>query len=177
MSVKENGKLSQMLSSRIKTLAVFTLVLVTIIAGLLYASYRGPLPAPIPKSNIDRQNYILNNDALNKSPVQFPKIIHQMWKDSADTLPGDLKRWSDGCKLVNRDYSVRLYTDADLYKFVEDNYPEYWEFFNSLHGVYMADMARVLIVYHYGGIYMDLDFYCHRPFLSSVYGTFDRRNT
>lgn len=28
----------------------------------------------------------------------------------------------------------------------------------------MADMARVLIIYHYGGIYMDLDFYCHRPF-------------
>ena len=28
----------------------------------------------------------------------------------------------------------------------------------------MADMARVLVMYHYGGIYMDLDFYCHRPF-------------
>lgn len=28
----------------------------------------------------------------------------------------------------------------------------------------MADMARVLVAYHYGGIYMDLDFYCHRPF-------------
>ncbi len=28
----------------------------------------------------------------------------------------------------------------------------------------MADMARVLLAYHYGGIYMDLDFYCHRPF-------------
>lgn len=28
----------------------------------------------------------------------------------------------------------------------------------------MADMARVLVTYHYGGIYLDLDFYCHRPF-------------
>ena len=28
----------------------------------------------------------------------------------------------------------------------------------------MSDMARVLVMYHYGGIYMDLDFYCHRPF-------------
>jgi mannosyltransferase OCH1-like enzyme len=27
----------------------------------------------------------------------------------------------------------------------------------------MADMARVLITYHYGGTYMDLDFYCHKP--------------
>jgi hypothetical protein len=28
----------------------------------------------------------------------------------------------------------------------------------------MADMARLLLIYHYGGIYMDTDFYCHRPF-------------
>jgi hypothetical protein len=28
----------------------------------------------------------------------------------------------------------------------------------------MADMARVLLSYHYGGIYLDLDFYCHRPY-------------
>jgi hypothetical protein len=28
----------------------------------------------------------------------------------------------------------------------------------------MADMARVLITYHYGGIYLDLDFYCYRSF-------------
>lgn len=27
----------------------------------------------------------------------------------------------------------------------------------------MADMARVLISYHYGGVYIDLDFYCYRP--------------
>lgn len=28
----------------------------------------------------------------------------------------------------------------------------------------MADMARVLVTYHFGGIYMDLDFYCYRSF-------------
>lgn len=28
----------------------------------------------------------------------------------------------------------------------------------------MADMARILLIYHYGGIYMDTDFYCYRPF-------------
>jgi hypothetical protein len=28
----------------------------------------------------------------------------------------------------------------------------------------MADMARVLLTYHFGGIYMDLDFYCFKSF-------------
>lgn len=27
----------------------------------------------------------------------------------------------------------------------------------------MADMARVILAFHFGGMYMDLDFYCHRP--------------
>ena len=55
-----------------------------------------------------------------------------------------------------------MYYDADLLQFVKSNYPEYLQLFNSLKGVYMADMARVLVIYHYGGIYMDLDFYCYR---------------
>jgi hypothetical protein len=28
----------------------------------------------------------------------------------------------------------------------------------------MADMARMLIAYHFGGLYIDLDFYCYRTF-------------
>ena len=55
-----------------------------------------------------------------------------------------------------------MYYDADLLDFVKSFYPEYLRLFESLKGVYMADMARVLVIYHYGGIYMDLDFYCYR---------------
>lgn len=55
-----------------------------------------------------------------------------------------------------------MYYDKDLLEFVKTNYPEYLALYQSLKGVYMADMARVLVIYHYGGIYMDLDFYCHR---------------
>ena len=55
-----------------------------------------------------------------------------------------------------------MYYDKDLLEFVKANYPEYLDLYQSLKGVYMADMARVLVIYHYGGIYMDLDFYCHR---------------
>jgi mannosyltransferase OCH1-like enzyme len=57
-----------------------------------------------------------------------------------------------------------MYYDADLYEFVKQSYPEYLALYESLKGVYMADMARVLVIYHYGGIYMDLDFYCYRCF-------------
>jgi inositol phosphorylceramide mannosyltransferase catalytic subunit len=61
-----------------------------------------------------------------------------------------------------------MYYDADLYEFVKRSYPEYLTLYESLKGVYMADMARVLVIYHYGGIYMDLDFYCYRYIPSLV---------
>jgi mannosyltransferase OCH1-like enzyme len=67
-----------------------------------------------------------------------------------------------GCKALNPDHEFKMYYDADLLDFVKKSYPQYLALFQSLKGVYMADMARVLVIYHYGGIYTDLDFYCHR---------------
>ena len=91
----------------------------------------------------------------------FPRIVHQMWKDSA--IPSELNRWKDGCQALSSDYEFRMYHDDQIRKFVSQYYPQYEPLFNTLHGVYMADMARILLTYHYGGLYMDLDFYCHRP--------------
>jgi hypothetical protein len=59
---------------------------------------------------------------------------------------------------------VAEYNDDDLAEFTKLHYPEYLPLFSKLKGVHMADMARVLIAYHFGGLYMDLDFYCVRPF-------------
>jgi hypothetical protein len=57
-----------------------------------------------------------------------------------------------------------MYNDQDLKTFTATHFPQYLPLLTSLSGVYMADMARVLLVYHYGGIYADLDFYCARPY-------------
>ena len=94
---------------------------------------------------------------------RIPKIIHQMWKDRK-SVTSEMKNWVSGCKALNPDYEFKFYDDEDLRKFVKTTYPEYWSVYKSLTGVWMADMARLLIIYHYGGIYMDLDFYCARPF-------------
>ena len=91
----------------------------------------------------------------------FPRIVHQMWKDSS--IPSELKRWKDGCQALSSEYEFRMYHDDGIKAFVSEHYPQYQALFNTLHGVYMADMARILLTYHYGGLYIDLDFYCHRP--------------
>ena len=127
-------------------------------------SPRSPLPYPTPKSQTELSQIKINQGQNTTSKIVIPMIIHQMWKGTKETLPHELQRWSDGCAVVNKDIVLKLYTDADLSAFVHSTYPQYKNLFSTLKGVYMADMARVLIIYHFGGIYMDLDFYCHRPF-------------
>lgn len=93
----------------------------------------------------------------------FPKEVHQMWKSNS-LPPIETLRWRAGCQALNPFHDFNLMDDDDLKAFVHGFYPQYAPLFDSLKGVYMADMARFIVAYHYGGLYMDLDFYCHRPF-------------
>ena len=115
-----------------------------------------PLPNAVPRQRLPSLN--------RTSSKLFPKLLHYMWKNPTVAPPSETVRWQRGCKAVNPDHEFRMYYDADLLSFVEREYPEYLTLFRALKGVYMADMARVLVIYHYGGVYMDLDFYCYRPF-------------
>lgn len=94
---------------------------------------------------------------------RFPPIVHQMWKGGKSLPTNEMTRWRSGCKSLNPQINFKLYDDDDLKKFVHENFPRYSMLFDSLKGVYMADMARILVAYYYGGIYMDLDFYCYKP--------------
>ncbi|KAI0796735.1 nucleotide-diphospho-sugar transferase [Abortiporus biennis] len=93
---------------------------------------------------------------------RIPRIIHQTWK--TETLPD---RWVDvaqGCKDMNPDYEYMLWTDASSRDFIAENYP--W-FLNTFDGytypIQRADAIRYFILYHYGGVYIDLDIGCVRP--------------
>lgn len=130
-------------------------ILFVIFLAVLPLQYKLPKPIQIPIR-------YANGTQIRYDTI-MPRMIHQTWK-TGSSPPAETIRWRQGCKEVNRDYEFRMYDDDDLLAFTVKYYPEYLPLFRSLHGVYMADMARILVTYHYGGIYMDLDFYCQRPF-------------
>lgn len=100
--------------------------------------------------------------SYSQSTTTIPRIIHQTWKTNTP-FPTEINRWRKNCINLNQDYQFHLYSHDNIQQFVMDYYPQYIHVFSSLSGVYMADMARVLYTYHYGGIYMDLDYHCYRP--------------
>ncbi|OBZ70299.1 Mannosyl phosphorylinositol ceramide synthase SUR1 [Grifola frondosa] len=95
-------------------------------------------------------------------PELVPKIIHQTWK--SETLPPMWANTSQGCRDMMPDYEYILWTDASAREFIAQNYAWFLDTFDGYtYPIQRADSIRYFVLYHYGGIYMDLDMGCLRP--------------
>lgn len=91
----------------------------------------------------------------------IPKIIHQTWK--TETIP---ERWKDGvdsCKKIHKGYRYILWTHQTMEKFVRKFYPDFFPTYRDYsHDIQRCDAFRYLVLYKYGGIYLDLDIICKK---------------
>lgn len=90
--------------------------------------------------------------------VRFPRIVHQTWKTSEvpDHWAPSHKSWRQFCEHFGFEY--KLWTDDDNRKLVETKQPELLEAYDALkYPIMRADFVRPLYMFHYGGLYCDLD--------------------
>lgn len=97
----------------------------------------------------------------------IPKVIHQM-------APKNKELWNfvwDKCHLSWKEkfpideYEHIMWDDEKIDKFIESEFPEYVKFYYSLpFHIIQLDFARFCILYKYGGIYADMDYYCSENF-------------
>jgi len=93
----------------------------------------------------------------------IPRLIHQTWKDHR--LPDRFRRSADSWRAYHPGWVYRLWTDADIAAFVRGTYPHLWPLFQGYaHGIQRVDAVRYLILYHFGGLYSDLDILCIHGF-------------
>ena len=89
---------------------------------------------------------------------QIPKIVHQIWIGSE--MPDILKMYTNGWKKM-RGWDYKLWGNNDLHK---DNFPITWDLIKKImcleKPVYamIADLMRLEILYHHGGVYLDTTF-------------------
>ncbi|WP_294617827.1 glycosyltransferase family 32 protein [uncultured Bacteroides sp.] len=90
----------------------------------------------------------------------IPKLIHYCWL-SGDAIPEKLQRCMDSWKKHLPDYEFVLW---DLNRF--DIRRSLWvqQAFEARKYAFAADYIRLYAVYHYGGIYMDMDVEVLRSF-------------
>lgn len=94
-------------------------------------------------------------------PQLIPKIIHQTYKTTA--IPEEWKEGQQRCIDLHPDYKYILWTDEMADTFIREEYPWFLKTFeNYRYPIERADAIRYFVLYHMGGIYIDLDDGCER---------------
>lgn len=88
----------------------------------------------------------------------IPKIIHQTYIDN--NLPIQLIDNINYLRKSNPDWGYHFYTDLDCIKFIKKNFDSRilnaYQSINPKYGAARADFFRYLLIYHSGGIYLDI---------------------
>lgn len=88
----------------------------------------------------------------------IPRIIHQTWRDNDLPVPVELP---ESWKNQNPNWEYRFWTDNELLDFVSEFYPDLRENYLSYPSpVQRSDVARYLLLSHFGGVYADIDTRC-----------------
>ncbi len=96
---------------------------------------------------------------------RIPRLIHQTW--STHDVP---IRWNESYHSViaqNIDeFKHHLWTDEEMHVFVKEHEPEFYKntYITYQYEIQRADSFRYVVLYHLGGIYIDMDNACNRPF-------------
>jgi len=124
------------------------------------------------KETIETFNFVNIPANLNQSPAKgIPKIIHHI-------CPNDYKRWHPHwftCYwswLVfypKHEYTHLHWDDKELDDFITENYPWFLDVFRGYDcNIKRYDIARAFLLYHYGGIYADMDYRVFKNFYDEL---------
>lgn len=108
---------------------------------------------------------------------QNGKIIHQVWfkdgiqnKRNAKKTYDKLKKYRDSWKRNNASW-CHIEWDKELSKnLIKNCFPEHYNMYKSYkYDIQRCDMVRYCFLYRYGGLYVDMDYYCNKPFDEALY--------
>lgn len=94
------------------------------------------------------------------------RIVHQSWRSC--NVRADQRLWQQHCaRVLPSGWVVWLWTDEDNRRLIATDFPEYLEMYDRYDShIKRIDAVRYFYLHRYGGVYMDLDMLCLRPFES-----------
>ncbi|MGE0009531.1 MAG: glycosyltransferase family 32 protein [Candidatus Babeliales bacterium] len=103
--------------------------------------------------------YIIEQPDYCQEP-RIPKKIHQIWV-GPNTPPVHFKTWQESLLKLHPDWEYKLWTDEDVKHLTMINQRHYDAETN--YGA-KADILRLELLNQFGGVYVDIDFKCIKPF-------------
>ena len=151
----------------IRWLFIVTLIIVVIfVAALASALYMFCRPAQITlrrelRGEIPTSVYPMDLKRIPPPSLPqrgIPKQIFRTWED--DSWKTKCRKAYDHTAKVVPDWPQKVYTSEQRRKFVHKVYADYPDILDAYdlcnYGVMKADFWRYLVIYHYGGLYLDM---------------------
>lgn len=92
----------------------------------------------------------------------IPHRIHQSWKNHQ--VPEKWLPLQNSWRRLHPEFSYHFWTDNDNREFIKVHYPEYLTVYENYPlAIQKAELARYLVIFHFGGVYVDMDFEALRP--------------
>lgn len=101
--------------------------------------------------------------SLTNKNNAIPKIIHQTYRDQS-TIPSHWQRASNSCQTIHSNYEYKFWSDQDGRRLIEEKFPSLLSTYDSYpYNIQRADVIRLVVLYIYGGVYLDMDIFCLKP--------------
>lgn len=113
-------------------------------------------------SNYSTTPRIVNWD-VEEHPNLIPQILHHIRLGSSEPK-AEWQEARNACLNMHPDWEAMSWTDANAREFVAENYPHLlrmWESYKF--PIQRVDALRYMVLYHYGGVILDMDLHCLRP--------------
>lgn len=92
---------------------------------------------------------------------KIPKKIHLTFLNKEEVFPKIFDSCLERIRTFHPDWEVILYSEIDAMEILSCYFPQLTSIYNSYnHVVQKSDLLRILLVYLFGGFYMDLDMFC-----------------
>lgn len=98
----------------------------------------------------------------------IPYIIHYVWISKEDPfenvqVPEKYNKYLQTWFENNKNFEFVYWSGKDILNLISSYFPQYLNFYMKLEpNICKCDFARFAIIAVYGGVYIDLDFYCRR---------------
>ncbi len=119
----------------------------------------------------------IDEDRSNNPPLEpasdcesIPERLFQTWK-CRDVLPLNYAHWQASFRTQNPQFACTLWDDDDNRRFIEQHYPWFLPTYDDYPAeIFRADMVRPFYLFHFGGLYADMDTQCLRPLSDMLKG-------
>ena len=103
--------------------------------------------------------YKLSNKVMNRD-----SLVNIIWLQASDYVPNKrliplgIKNNYNLIRKLNKNINLITWDKTDIKKLIQQEYPEYIDVFNRIKDLrFLSDLSRLIILYHKGGYYIDID--------------------